>query len=162
MHGCFCSDVQAVRAADLGPQGKLVLLSLGCVEEPYCCWADWGKWARSRVGTGPHYANHVRGCVQMGSLSWELGWVKGLARALSPWWCCCGYFRLHCPGKHVLDCGQHLVSSILLPCPPSPRGWGDLPGPFLDTTKKVFYSSCLSNISLQYFVPIEQCCSLGD
>lgn len=30
------------------------------------------------------------------------------------------------------------ISSTLPPCPSSPRGWGDVPGPFVDTTKNGF------------------------
>lgn len=128
----FCSDVLAVTAAE----GKLLLLPLGCVEEPCCCcWVDWERWAHCRTGTGPHCATRVWGSVQMGALSWELEPGGAVAVGIS------GYTA---QVSMCWDRGQHRIASILLPCPSS------LPGPFVDTTKEVF----VLFMPLQYFSTI--------
>lgn len=157
LHSSSCSDVHGVTAAHLKPQGKLWLLPLGCLEEPSCCWADWERWAHSRVGTGIQCATPVWRCVQMGSLFL----VSRTGQSPVPMVVLLWVFQAALPRS------AGIVGST---CPPQfffpalhPPEAGEMFLVHLGTPQKPFlYSSCLSSISPQCFVPIEQCCSLGD
>lgn len=99
----------------------------------FCCpWALWrSPPAAGQAGKGGHTPGQALGPtvppmfgdVQMGSLSREMGWVE-LGRAPSPWCCCCGYCRLHCPGEHVLGlwAAPGLLNSSPLPFIPQRMG----------------------------------------
>lgn len=51
----FSTGVSAVMSGLAGQQtwgpGELVLLPSGCVQEPYCCWADWERFTLFRAGS---------------------------------------------------------------------------------------------------------------
>lgn len=77
-HSCFCSDVQAGRAADGGAFGGAGAVTIRLCRGALLLLGRLGKVGTLQgwfMSTGPHCATHAWGHVQMGALPWGLGSV---------------------------------------------------------------------------------------